>query len=314
MKIKAGTAFIGEIGLGGELRGVKNVDQRIAEAQKMGFSTVIVPNTGVRKSSNKSKTTKESPSSRLSSNGKANDPTENADTSSSSSGEIVKCSNLYQALTVALEVESFSEITQKLRGTKTKRSPSPTSQRTVSTPSSRTPYYSSSYQNADDVDDVGDKDSEVIEDEEEEEDVESYGNSFTGNMGGDYEAIEDEIGTLEEFESPYRRETSGTSSNPWQGGDVDTFEGDDEGNDIKEKPPVKSRRPNSRYDRVGSSNVPSGAVRSSSSSSSSSINSANAGWKTIRKGDKDASQGIKYIIDDGQGGAMELNSNSRKPN
>ena len=33
----------GEVGLGGEVRGVSNVVQRIKEAQRMGFSTCIVP-------------------------------------------------------------------------------------------------------------------------------------------------------------------------------------------------------------------------------------------------------------------------------
>lgn len=35
--------FIGEVGLTGEVRGVSNVDKRISEAQKMGFSQVFIP-------------------------------------------------------------------------------------------------------------------------------------------------------------------------------------------------------------------------------------------------------------------------------
>lgn len=37
------TVFLGEIGLGGEIRGVNRIAQRIAEAKKMGFETAIVP-------------------------------------------------------------------------------------------------------------------------------------------------------------------------------------------------------------------------------------------------------------------------------
>ena len=33
----------GEVGLAGELRSVSNVDSRISEAEKLGFSTVILP-------------------------------------------------------------------------------------------------------------------------------------------------------------------------------------------------------------------------------------------------------------------------------
>ena len=43
MKIIAGIVFIGEIGLAGEIRGIKGVEQRINEAIKMGFSTIIIP-------------------------------------------------------------------------------------------------------------------------------------------------------------------------------------------------------------------------------------------------------------------------------
>ncbi len=41
--IRSGTAFIGELGLGGELRGGKKIEQRIHEAVKAGFKRVIVP-------------------------------------------------------------------------------------------------------------------------------------------------------------------------------------------------------------------------------------------------------------------------------
>ncbi len=37
------TIAFGEIGLGGELRSVSHITQRIIEAQRLGFETVIVP-------------------------------------------------------------------------------------------------------------------------------------------------------------------------------------------------------------------------------------------------------------------------------
>lgn len=41
--IRSDTAFIGEIGLLGELRPVSSIEKRIQEARRMGFSTIIVP-------------------------------------------------------------------------------------------------------------------------------------------------------------------------------------------------------------------------------------------------------------------------------
>jgi DNA repair protein RadA/Sms len=37
--------FAGEVGLSGEIRPVNRVDQRIQEAEKLGFSTILCPNT-----------------------------------------------------------------------------------------------------------------------------------------------------------------------------------------------------------------------------------------------------------------------------
>ena len=37
------TIVIGEVGLGGEIRSVGHIEKRIAEAQKLGFKTAIVP-------------------------------------------------------------------------------------------------------------------------------------------------------------------------------------------------------------------------------------------------------------------------------
>lgn len=43
-----GTIFIGEVGLSGEIRAVSRIDQRIAEAQKMGMSKVFIPKANLK--------------------------------------------------------------------------------------------------------------------------------------------------------------------------------------------------------------------------------------------------------------------------
>ena len=40
--LNAPTGF-GEVGLGGEVRGVSNLDRRLAECAKLGFTTVLCP-------------------------------------------------------------------------------------------------------------------------------------------------------------------------------------------------------------------------------------------------------------------------------
>ena len=37
------TVFIGEVGLSGEIRTVTRIEQRVLEAQKLGFDTVVIP-------------------------------------------------------------------------------------------------------------------------------------------------------------------------------------------------------------------------------------------------------------------------------
>lgn len=46
LPVRPATAFIGELGLGGELRGGKRTDQRIAEAVKLGFKRIVLPHAG----------------------------------------------------------------------------------------------------------------------------------------------------------------------------------------------------------------------------------------------------------------------------
>lgn len=56
LKITAATAFIGEVGLRGEIRGGRGIESRIVEASKMGFTRVIVPlNCGASKLFDKKK-------------------------------------------------------------------------------------------------------------------------------------------------------------------------------------------------------------------------------------------------------------------
>lgn len=49
--INPNTVIIGEIGLTGEVRGVSAIDQRISEAQKLGFEKIILPQISANKSS-----------------------------------------------------------------------------------------------------------------------------------------------------------------------------------------------------------------------------------------------------------------------
>ena len=47
----SGTVVVGEIGLGGEIRTVAQIDQRIAEAAKLGFKTFVLPSSNLKKAS-----------------------------------------------------------------------------------------------------------------------------------------------------------------------------------------------------------------------------------------------------------------------
>ncbi|MDE6558856.1 MAG: DNA repair protein RadA [Muribaculaceae bacterium] len=48
VSIPRSTAFIGEVGLSGEIRTVTRIDQRVAEAQKLGFSRVFIPTSNLK--------------------------------------------------------------------------------------------------------------------------------------------------------------------------------------------------------------------------------------------------------------------------
>ena len=45
--VKAHTAMAGEVGLGGEVRRVSQIEQRVKEAAKLGFERIIVPSGNV---------------------------------------------------------------------------------------------------------------------------------------------------------------------------------------------------------------------------------------------------------------------------
>lgn len=46
--IKKNIVVIGEVGLGGEIRGVSYIDKRIKEAEKLGFKTIILPQNNIK--------------------------------------------------------------------------------------------------------------------------------------------------------------------------------------------------------------------------------------------------------------------------
>ena len=46
--LQQGVCFTGEVGLSGELRQVTRIEQRIAEAQKLGFNTIIIPRNNLK--------------------------------------------------------------------------------------------------------------------------------------------------------------------------------------------------------------------------------------------------------------------------
>lgn len=45
---KEGFAAIGEVGLGGEIRGVSQIEKRIQEAEKLGFTSILIPKTNFK--------------------------------------------------------------------------------------------------------------------------------------------------------------------------------------------------------------------------------------------------------------------------
>jgi DNA repair protein RadA/Sms len=52
---KESIVAVGEVGLGGEVRGVSNIEKRIAEAEKLGFNQIIIPKANMKSVKKKSK-------------------------------------------------------------------------------------------------------------------------------------------------------------------------------------------------------------------------------------------------------------------
>lgn len=95
--IKPATAFIGEIGLGGELRGGKRIEQRITEAIKLGFTTIIVPkNAGYNANKNRHVAVKAQTSTGVNS-------VEVNKIETGREVNTVNCENLYSALVAGLD-------------------------------------------------------------------------------------------------------------------------------------------------------------------------------------------------------------------
>ena len=52
---KESLVAVGEVGLGGEVRGVSNIEKRIAEAEKLGFGTIVIPKANMKSVKKKGK-------------------------------------------------------------------------------------------------------------------------------------------------------------------------------------------------------------------------------------------------------------------
>lgn len=52
---KESLVAVGEVGLGGEVRGVSNIEKRIAEAEKLGFGQIVIPKANMKSVKKKSK-------------------------------------------------------------------------------------------------------------------------------------------------------------------------------------------------------------------------------------------------------------------
>ena len=155
MKIKAGICFIGEIGLSGEIRRIKGLEIRIAEAVKMGFTTIIIPDLGPKNPFKKkifSNISRNEMKAVVTDSSDLNNERGNIDNSSGYDDgeinqtdinlgtkskmnktnnkqnkvlehehEVISCTTLIQALTIALEVESFNDILDKLKNSSKKK-------------------------------------------------------------------------------------------------------------------------------------------------------------------------------------------------
>ena len=173
MNIIPGIAFIGEIGLSGEIRCVKSIEIRIAEAVKMGFTTIIIPKIDKSKKSMKNKSpnyleyinTKMKINNDNKNNNNTNnnnndndneidnnaiDQNKNLDLENKTKGQrdydrnkintntnnnndfivknkkrlengVIECSTLFEVLTIALNVDSFENILDRVKKSSKKK-------------------------------------------------------------------------------------------------------------------------------------------------------------------------------------------------
>lgn len=106
--IRPATAFIGEIGLGGELRGGKRIEQRINEAIKLGFRRIIIPRSTGYRDSKKPLTKSES----------------KASSAQYPGVDVVPCASLWEALVAGLQHEDVAGLLNGTRKRKGNYSPS----------------------------------------------------------------------------------------------------------------------------------------------------------------------------------------------
>jgi DNA repair protein RadA/Sms len=100
--VRADTAFVGEIGLVGELRPVPSLKKRITEARRMGFSRIVIPKRfgGGGSNSNKKKNSKwnqKSPDDMLPESNKMTDI------------EVIECDNLLSAINEGLVTKLYPD-------------------------------------------------------------------------------------------------------------------------------------------------------------------------------------------------------------
>jgi len=114
LSIKKNIAFIGEIGLGGELRNCRNIDSRIQEAKNMGFDEVIIPRKKTQPWSNNNK---KSIASQEMYGNISSAPNEGVkgDTVSSKKVKSIECGSLREALNAAFDVSSIDELIASIK-------------------------------------------------------------------------------------------------------------------------------------------------------------------------------------------------------
>ena len=213
MNIIPGIAFIGEIGLSGEIRCVKSIEIRVAEAMKMGFTTIIIPKIDKSKKSTKNKSSnyleymnknmKTNENIKNENNGIVNnndsgnnnenfdsvmkaksqrdyDKNKSNDNNNNNNGNnknylkkgVIECSTLFEVLTIALNVDSFENILDRVkRSSKKKKTDSSLEKRNRNgNEYNEKNYDQSDDSNDNDNDDSDDNDNDVDDDDDDDDD------------------------------------------------------------------------------------------------------------------------------------------------